>query len=214
MPHSSLPWRELRYALWLPFYLLGFLLLEQLSNRAWCPTQLPLDRLIPFCEWFVIPYCLWYPLLITVGVWLWLRHPAAFRRYMAFLAISFLLSEGIWYLLPSIQNLRPVQLPRNNLLTAVIAGLYQIDTPTNVFPSVHVVGAVGAALAVRDGTGGRSALGYAAGVLAVLICLSTVFIKQHALADVAGGLVLSLLVGVPVYSRGRALRLLPRTASS
>lgn len=214
MPHSSPPWRELRYALWLPFYLLGFLLLEQLSNRAWCPTQLPPDRLIPFCEWFVIPYCLWYPLLAAVGVWLWLRRPAAFRRYMAFLAVSFLLSEGIWYLLPSIQNLRPVPLPRNNLLTAVVAGLYRIDTPTNVFPSVHVVGAVGAALAVRDGTGGRSALGYAAGVLAVLICLSTVFIKQHALADVAGGLVLSLLVGVPIYRRSRVLRLLPRTASS
>ena len=161
----------------------------------------------------MIPYCLWYPLLAGVGVWLWLRHPAAFRRYMSFLAATFLLSELIWCLFPSVQELRPSLPNPGNPLTAVIAGLYRIDTPTNVFPSVHVVGAVGAALAVRDGAGEHRPLSCAADVLAVLICLSTVFIKQHALADVAGGLILSLLAGIPVYRRSRVLRLFPRQAT-
>ena len=194
-------WRDLRYVLWLPLYLLAFLLLERMSGRAWQTLQLPLDDWIPFCEWFVIPYCLWYPMLMGTGLWLWLRHPEAFRRYMRFLSAAFLLGELIWLLLPSIQNLRPAVMPRDNPLTALVAGLYRIDTPTNVFPSVHVMGAVGAALAVRDGAGRHGGLSRAAGGLAVLICLSTVFIKQHTLADAAGGLALSLLVGLPVYRR-------------
>lgn len=185
--------------MWLPFYLLAFFLLERIPGRVYWPTQFPLDSLIPFCEWFVIPYCLWYPLLVGVGVWLWMKNPAAFRRYMRFLAVTFLLSELTWCLLPSVQELRPAALPRDNPLTALIAGLYQIDTNTNVFPSVHVVGAVGAALAVQDGAGKNRALQGGAWLLAALICLSTVFIKQHSLADVTSGLVLSLLAGAPIY---------------
>ena len=200
MSRSSLPWRELRYALWLPLYLTAFLLLESLPGRTYWSSQLPVDSSIPFVPCFVVPYCLWFPLLIGVGLWLWLRRPEAFRRYMAFLAASFLLSALIWVLFPSIQNLRPAVLPQNSPLAALVAGLYRLDTPTNVFPSVHVVGSAGAALAVWDGAGARSPLTWAAGVLAALICLSTVFIKQHALADVAGGMALSLLVAVPFYS--------------
>lgn len=194
-------WEDLKYTLWLPLYLLLFLALERMPMDSYWATQLPVDARIPFCEWFVIPYCLWYPLLAGTGVWLWLRRPAAFRRYMAFLAASFLLSALIWVLFPSIQNLRPAVLPQNSPLAALVAGLYRLDTPTNVFPSVHVVGSAGAALAVWDGAGARSPLTWAAGILAALICLSTVFIKQHALADVAGGMALSLLVAVPIYSR-------------
>lgn len=37
--------------------------------------------------------------------------------------------------------------------------------------------------------------------LAAAICLSTLFLKQHTVLDVAGGLVLSALVAVPLYRR-------------
>lgn len=205
---SSLPWRDLRYALWLPFYLLAFLLLERIPGRVYWSSQLPLDALIPFTPCLVVPYCLWFPLLIAVGVWLWLRHPEAFRRYMRFLAATFFLSEVIWFLLPSIQNLRPSLAGEDGCFTAVIAGLYRVDTPTNVFPSVHVVGAIGAALAIQDGAKGPLCRwGWA---LAALICLSTVCIKQHALLDVLGGLALSLAAAVPVYRRVWASRPLGR----
>lgn len=180
--------------------------------RYWA-TQLPIDAAIPFCEWFVIPYCLWYPLLVAVGLYLLFRDQPAFRRYMAFLALTFFISELIWLLIPNGQDLRPAVMPRENILTALIAGLYRIDTNTNVFPSVHVVGSIGAALAAWDCPSLRchKTLCHLTGILAVLICVSTVFIKQHAVLDVLGGLALSLLVAVPVYHRSlsRVFRLLP-----
>ncbi|WP_298021706.1 phosphatase PAP2 family protein [uncultured Dysosmobacter sp.] len=202
-PSLSVPWRDLKYALWLPVYLASFLLLEQLvdGSHGYWATQLPLDRLIPFQELFVVPYCLWYPLLVVVGLYLLLRDGNAFRRYMCFLAVSFFLSELIWLLIPNGQDLRPLVMPRDNLFTRWVAGLYSIDTNTNVFPSVHVVGSIGAALAVWDGFRRKPVLRWGTTVLAVLICLSTLFIKQHAVLDVAGGAVLSALVALPIYRR-------------
>lgn len=202
-PSLSVPWRDFKYALWLPVYLASFLLLEQHvdGSHGYWSTQLPLDRLIPFQELFVVPYCIWYPLLVTVGLYLLLRDGNAFRRYMCFLAVSFFLSELIWLLIPNGQDLRPLVMPRNNLFTRWVAGLYSIDTNTNVFPSVHVVGSIGAALAVWDGLRRKPVLCWGTAALSVLICLSTLFIKQHAVLDVAGGAVLSALVALPIYRR-------------
>lgn len=209
-----LPWRDLKYALWLPPYLLIFLLLERLpAERCWA-TQLPIDARIPFCEWFVIPYCLWYPLLVFMGLYLLGRDRGAFRRYMLFLGTSFLLSEALWLLIPSVQELRPVLFPRKNLLTALVAGLYRADTNTNVFPSVHVLGALGAALAAGDcrALRGRRGPKMAVTALAAAICLSTVLIKQHSVLDAAGGLLLGGVLARGVYRRSPVLRFSRRTA--
>ena len=173
------PWRELKYLLWLPLYLLLFLALERMPMGRYWATQLPVDARIPFCEWFIIPYCLWYPLLVAAGLYLLRRDLPAFRRYMLFLGTAFLLSELVWLLVPNGQDLRPAAFPRENLLTALTAELYRIDTNTNVFPSVHVLGSIGAALAVRDcrGSEDKPLLRAGTALLAAVICLSTVFIK-------------------------------------
>ena len=199
LPH--IPWRELKYALWLPFYLLAFVLVEHLPQASYWPTQLTLDNAIPFCEWFVLFYCTWYPLLVAAGLYLLLRDAPAFRRYMAFLAVTFFASVIVWLLLPNGQDLRPQVFPRENFLTALVVALYRIDTNTNVFPSVHVVGSAGAALAVWDSPRLRAQplLRWGVVLLAALICVSTLFIKQHAILDVVSGLVLSLAAAVPLY---------------
>lgn len=206
-----LPWRDLKYALWLPLYLLLFLALERMPVGRYWATQLPVDAHIPFCEWFVIPYCLWYPLLVITGLYLLCRDRAAFRRYMVFLGTTFFLSALVWLLVPNGQDLRPAAFPRENLLTALVAGLYRVDTNTNVFPSVHVVGSVGAALALWDcrGLESRKHLRRGAAALAAAICLSTVFIKQHAVLDAAGGLLLAGLAARLVYRSAPAFRPAP-----
>lgn len=199
--------QELRFALWLPVYLICFALLERTITHGYWATQLPVDRLIPFCPPFVVFYCLWYPLLLAVGLYLLAADRPGFRRYMAFLSASFFLSLLIWFLLPNGQDLRPDLAGRTDFFSRWIAGLYAVDTNTNVFPSVHVAGSIGAAWAVWDCEALRRRRwpGVAATVLALLICLSTVFIKQHSLLDAAGGAALSAAVGAAVYRRQLAL---------
>ena len=52
------------------------------------------------------------------------------------------ISTAVFIVYPSCQNLRPEQLPRDNLLTGIVQMLYTIDTNTNVFPSEHAIGAL------------------------------------------------------------------------
>lgn len=201
--------RELRYALWFPIYLLIYLAMEQLIPTVQWATQTSLDAFIPFCEAFVIPYVLWYPLLMLVGVYLMREDVPAYRRYMHFLAATFFLSELVWLLFPNGQSLRPTVMPRDNLFMAIVALIYSADTCTNVFPSVHVVGSIGAMLAVWDCAKlcqeHRKAC-WAVSTLSILICISTVLIKQHTVLDVVSGVALSLLTAIPVYHRSPVLR--------
>ena len=192
---------DLKYLLWFPVYLLCFLFLEKRPVSHYWSTQLPIDAAIPFCEYFLIFYCVWFFWLIGVGIYLLVHDSGAFRRYMRFMGWTFMLSVLIWFFFPSAQSLRPAVMPRENLFTAAIQFLYSIDTCTNVFPSVHVVGSIGAALALCDCSNLRHRKGvrFFSVVLAILICSSTVFIKQHAFIDVVAGLGLSLLVAFPVY---------------
>lgn len=193
---------RLRGALWVPAYLLAFALLEHLPRQHYWATQLPLDACIPFSPVFVVFYCSWYLLLVGTGLFLLMRDTGAFRRYMRFLALTFFLSAAVWFLVPSCQNLRPTHMEDSSIFTALLSLLYRIDTNTNVFPSAHVVGAIGAALAVWDWQrpGRHRGAVILTTVLAVLICLSTVLIKQHTLLDVLGGLLLAAAAGWFVYS--------------
>lgn len=189
--------------LWFPVYLLIYVIMEQYIPSSGWATQLPIDHFIPFCEWFLIPYGLWYPLLILLGVYLFVKDKPAFKRYMFFLAATFFISEIIWLMVPNVQHLRPVRMPRDNALTAIISVLYTVDTNTNVFPSVHVVGSLGAILAVWDSILKKHHPGICWFItgLSILICLSTVFIKQHSVLDVAAGGLLSLLVAAWTYGK-------------
>lgn len=199
----------LRYTLWLPVYLIVYWLLEHFITNNYWSTGLPVDRLIPFCEYFVIPYALWFPYLLAVGLFLLYREPDSFRRYMRFLAFGFLLSELVWFLVPNGQDLRPVAFAHNNFFTHAIAFLYRIDTPTNVFPSDHVVGAMGATWALLQSTvmKNRRPLRLAAVLFCALVCAATLLTKQHSVLDVVGGLGLSAAVGAAVYRKSLALRM-------
>lgn len=195
---------HLYYILLLPAFLICFFSIEALippeKVRWWVSS--PLDSFIPFLEIFVIPYCLWYPLLFATGFLLLFSDVPTFKAYMLFLSIGFGAALLFCLLVPNGQPLRPEVFPRENIFTSLVAALYAADTPTNVFPSMHVIGSVAAAAAAIKSPAFRR-LRSAWIIVAVAICLSTVFIKQHSILDVFGGLVLSAILYFPIYRRKR-----------
>ncbi len=198
------------YTLVLPVYLFFFFLTEQLidGNADYIVSYVPLDDLIPFCEYFFIPYVLWYPFMLSVGLYLGFKEPQNFKRYMTYIGASFLTAIVLFVLFPNGQDLRPdiAALDRDNLFTRAIASLYETDTNTNVCPSLHVVGSMAAAFGVFHSDRLRRTvwLPIAAVVLAILIILSTVFIKQHSIVDAYvgipyGGLFYGLIYWLPKW---------------
>ena len=193
--------------LYIPFFVLSFILVERLvpSGSDYWATDLPIDSKIPFVEAFVIPYCLWYPYLIVMGLYLLAHDVPEFKRYAAFIISGFTLCLLFCALVPNGQNLRPEQFPRDNVFTRMIAAIYAADTNTNVFPSMHVVGVVAACCATFE-SGKMRRYRIFSLVLSILITASTLFIKQHAVLDIVGSIALSIPLYFIIYRLPRKHR--------
>ncbi len=47
-------------------YLVWWIMLSNLNADRFEPIHIALDDRIPFCEWFIIPYYLWFPYILLV----------------------------------------------------------------------------------------------------------------------------------------------------
>ena len=186
--------------LYFPVYLLLFYVVEHAVTQGYWVSWCPLDDWIPFVRQFVYFYVLWYPLMVGMTLWLLVRDTRAFVRYGWTVIIGLTASIAIFFLFPSGQELRPAQVPGDDLAAMLVRAIYAVDTNTNVFPSMHVVGTLAAVRAAWDTRSISGRMRWAIAVLGVLINLSTVLIKQHSALDILGGAVLFAIVALPVYA--------------
>lgn len=178
-----------------------FILLEKHVTTDYTVIHCALDDKIPFCEYFIIPYFLWFLFVPAVMIYLFFYSRKEFYQASAFLFIGmtiFLIICTIW---PNGINLRQDISYKNSILADWVTGLRKTDTCTNVFPSLHVFNTLGCQIALMKSKGLRkhSALKFATGILSILIILSTVFLQQHSCIDVIGGFGLALIMYIPVY---------------
>ena len=95
---------------------------------------------------------------------------------------------------------------RDNLALRIMQLLWKADASVNVCPSIHCQSTACMAVAFSGSKLARQRPGLKvlAWVWAALICMSTVFTKQHSIIDVVCGLAVAF-VWVPVlYRRSRA----------
>ena len=173
---------------WL-FFGAAFYALEWLvPARQYHVMYHPIDDWIPFCELFLIPYLFWFVFMVGSYVYTFFADSGAFRRMMYYTILTYGGGLLVFLLFPTCQNLRPAEFERNNILTELMAWFYTCDTSTNVCPSLHVCGSLAAAYGLtqtrRFSAPGRKRMVYA---VALLICVSTVFVKQHSILDTLWG---------------------------
>ena len=107
------------------------------------------------------------------------------NRKMKFVMITYTVTIIIYFIFPTCQEMRPVTYARDNILTHFMQGLYQINTNTNVCPSLHVIGSLAVMFAAwRSKHFHTTKWKIVFGVIAFLISISTVFLKQHSIIDV------------------------------
>ena len=191
--------KHMWWGLYLPVYLIMFFTIEHFITDNYWATQTVIDDYIPFVEYFAIPYDSWGPMLFVLGVFLILKDPESFRRYMWFIAIAFTTATIFCALVPNGQDLRPEAMPRQNLSSWILQMTYDADTNTNVFPSVHVLGVVAAISAMWHSPKLKRVWQIVGTVWFVIIAASTLLVKQHAFIDLAAALVWGAVVYVIVY---------------
>ena len=100
----------------------------------------------------------------------------------------------LFVLFPTTVDFRPAD-PGSGFFAFLCRIIYSADNPVNVFPSLHCYEAVVAHLTTftRGPLRHNLPLRISSALLTVLICLSTVFVKQHSVLDMAAGTLLALL---------------------
>lgn len=190
--------------LWLllgwPLYFAMYFLTENLIPVQNCyPVHSIIDDIIPFCEVFLIPYVFWYLLIaISLGYFL-LYNVDNFKKLQTYIIVTQIVAMIVYIVFPNCQNLRPAIFPRDNFLTDCVALIYSVDTNTGVCPSLHCAYSIGiASVWLREK--GVSPIWKAFVVLsAALICLSTMFIKQHSAVDFFAALPVCLLAEIVIF---------------
>ena len=213
MKNCAIDYRKFRFSklfcpefshLWLllswVFFFVFYFITENLIPIEKCHViHCALDDLIPFCEWFVIPYVLWYLLIfLSLGYFL-LYNVKSFKKLQSYIFITQIVAMIIYIAYPNCQNLRPSEFTRNNFLTNIVAFLYSIDTNTGVLPSLHCAYSIGIATVWLKEKNAHPAFKAFIIVFAFIICLSTMFIKQHSALDFLAAIPLCILAEFLVY---------------
>ena len=162
------------------------------------------DDIIPFNEYFIIPYFIWFIYVASVLIFFFFKDVDEFYRFGLYLALGMSISLFICQIFPNGTDLRPVNLdPNKNIFTHMVSFIYKTDTNTNVFPSIHVFNSIATHVAIL-----RSRFFYnnmkvkaISFIIMISICLSTLFLKQHSFLDVVGATILSYVIYQLIYAK-------------
>jgi membrane-associated phospholipid phosphatase len=146
----------------------------------------PLDDMIPVVPAFVVPYISLQPLIYASAALFLLFRVRVFHSAALAMTTAFLVSYVFYVLLQTYID-RPT-LTAGDFFTRQIVAVYASDNPYNDFPSLHV--ALSTILAIHWWRVDRR-IGMPVAAWVTLVVLSTVFVKQHHVLDIAGGLALA-----------------------
>lgn len=161
----------------------------------------PIDDYIPFVKYFVVPYLFWFVYMGIGFLYLGLVSKKDYYRLCWFIFGGMCICYTLYMIFPNAQNLRPV-IVENDIFSRMIKHIYSTDTNTNVAPSIHVLNSIAVHVALvnceefKKESKNWRVLSF---ITAVLICLSTVFIKQHSIKDGMWAALLATVLYIAIY---------------
>ena len=182
-------------------YLPWFCYLEKTVTRNFHVMHASLDDLIPFNEYFIVPYLLWFLYVGAAIFYFLITSKEDYYKLCIFLFSGMTISLIICTFFRNGTDLRPVIDPDKNIFTALVAYIYRTNTCTNVFPSIHVYNSIGVHIAVArsERLRGHRLIRLGSGLLMISICMATVFLKQHSVIDLIGAVILAYVIYGIVY---------------
>lgn len=160
-----------------------------LNDRAGLPSVLrtSLEDSIPFLPIFSVPYVLFYPLVFATVV-----HAVFFSkshvRTSAALVLCYSVASFLYFAFQTTVP-RPTVVPQD-VFSQLVVWVYAMDKPYNCFPSLHVAISISAYVHWRRHLGGAH---WIVAGLVLGVVSSTLFIKQHCISDVVGGVALATI---------------------
>lgn len=185
-------------------YIPWFVYLEKTVTSNYHIMHVGLDDYIPFNEYFIIPYMLWFAYVAGAVLYLFFTNVKDYYKLCTMLFTGMTISLLVCTIFPNGTDFRPVINPDKNICSTIVAWLYSTDTCTNVFPSIHVYNSVCVHIAVSHSERLKKYRSVQIGsfVLMVSICLATVFLKQHSAFDGLGAVMMAYVMFQFIYTDG------------
>ena len=185
---------------YVPIYMSWFVCIEKHKFSHYAIIHTVIDDYIPFVEEFIIPYYLWFAYVSLTLMFFMLSFDVEdYYKNLFFLTTGMTIFLVISTLFPNMHNLRPVVMPRDNIFTDLVKIIYTSDTPSNLWPSIHVYNSIGTMVAVhhskRFGKRGTIIMD----IIGWSIILSTLFVKQHSFYDVTTAFIMAIIFYILFY---------------
>ncbi len=163
----------------------------------------PIDDLIPVVGPFAVPYVSLRPFIYLSAMLFLLFRVRIYRSAALAMTVTLLVSYAFYALLQTYMD-RPV-LTGTDVFSQMIREVYAGDQPYNDFPSLHA--SLSTIFAIHWWRADRR-IGIPVAIWAALIVVSTVFVKQHYVADMIAGVLLALVTSraaLALMARGRVV---------
>ena len=171
---------------------------------------LSLDGRLPFVPFFIFFYILAYIQWVASYIFIAREGQTFCYRTVAADLIAKLCCAVIFLVLPT-SMARP-EVTGTDIWSRLVSLIYALDTPDNLFPSIHVVESwLCLRAAFRMKKPGRWYRPVSL-VVTLLVFLSVLLVKQHLVLDVAGG-ILVMEIGLFLAEKLRAERFFERLQS-
>ena len=186
---------------WVVYFCLYFLTENLIPAEDCYPVWCELDDIVPFNEWFVIPYVGWYVLIVISLGYFMLYSLDSFKGLQTYIMITQGLAMVCYILWPTRQDLRPEVFPRENFLTWIMGIIYSADTNTGVCPSLHVAYSLGIASAWLKEKSASWPVKTVVVIFVIFVCLSVAFTKQHSVVDIFAAFPVCLVAEFVAFRR-------------
>lgn len=153
---------------------------------------LPIDGVVPFVPWTVAIYFGCY-LVWGINYYLCAKQAQEERdRFFCTDALSKAICFLIFILIPT-TNTRPEIPGEPTVWNFLMKLLYRIDSPDNLFPSIHCLVSWLCWVGVRKRKDIPAVYRYFSLIVAIAVCISTLTTRQHVIVDVVTGVALAEL---------------------
>lgn len=179
--------------------------LTGMIDRAFCPKIAAIDDMIPVIPVFAVIYLFSYVFWICGPIAASLTSRRNFINYIVGLSMAYLVGFLIFVFLPSYMDRAAEGIieisQRPGIFNRMLAMIYGADGSNyafNLFPSYHCLISLYCYFGVRKQPEISKGFRAYSLIMTILICLSTVFTKQHYFVDMPAGLAISVLCYVIV----------------
>lgn len=164
------------------------------------------DKMIPLIPWtiaiYLLAYISWFQ-FYYLGI---KYDKSGNNRFF----IAHIIGEGICFftfiLFPT--TMSRVEITGSGFFDRILSLTYSVDSPDNLLPSIHCFVSWLCFIGVRNNPDISKPVRWSAFIIAIAVCVSTLTVKQHVIADVFAGVALaelSYLIAGPV-ARTKAFR--------